>query len=188
VYGIPKRAGDVYGIERRWSESMFWMRRRFLRVHDIKVMRIRVLRGADRLVRGRPPSRLFSDENSSVLTELLRYERMGDRGVARGRGRPPHQRPGTLSTGYAQICSIGVHFDNSATFMSRTRLPKRFWYSESDLLTFDQRRNEVFLLYSLGAGRVAVNRVSRYCARSARGQSAHGQRCAGQLSTAGSGF
>jgi len=36
---------------------------------------------------------------------------MGDRGVACGRGRPPYQRPGTLSTGYAHICSMGVHFD-----------------------------------------------------------------------------
>jgi hypothetical protein len=40
---------------------------------------------------------------------------MADKGV-----RSPQQRPGVVSTGYAQICSIGVHFNNSATFMSRT--------------------------------------------------------------------
>jgi hypothetical protein len=97
-------------------------------VHDIKVMRIRLLRGADPLVRSRPPGRLFSDENSSVLTDLLRYERMGDRGVACGRGRPPHQRAGDVSTEYAQICSIGVHFDNSAAFMSRTPSKVTRWH------------------------------------------------------------
>jgi hypothetical protein len=67
---------------------------------------------------------------------------MGDRGVACGRGRPPHQRPGDVSTEYAQICSIGVHFDNSATFMSRTHLVLGY----VDNHNADAKRGEILLV------------------------------------------
>jgi hypothetical protein len=43
-------------------------------VRDINVMRIRVLCGADPLVRSRPPGRLFFSENSTSLGQLLSYD------------------------------------------------------------------------------------------------------------------
>jgi hypothetical protein len=45
---------------------------------------------------------------------------MGDQGVTRGPGGPPHRRPAAVSTGYAQILSIGRHSRESLTFKSRT--------------------------------------------------------------------
>jgi len=46
---------------------------------------------------------------------------MGDQGVTRGPGGPPHRNPAAVSTGYAQILSIGRHSRESLTFVSHTR-------------------------------------------------------------------
>jgi len=55
---------------------------------------------------------------ANMIVEAMVERGMGDRGVARGPGGPPHW-PEPVSTGYAQIRFTGVHFD-SAPFMSLT--------------------------------------------------------------------
>ena len=45
---------------------------------------------------------------------------MGDQGVTRGPGGPPHRRPAPVSIGYAQILSIGRRSLESLTFKSHT--------------------------------------------------------------------
>jgi hypothetical protein len=42
---------------------------------------------------------------------------VGDQGVTRGPGGPPHRNPAPVSTGYAQILSIGRHSRESLTFV-----------------------------------------------------------------------
>ena len=67
---------------------------------------------------------------------------LGDLGVACGPGGPPHNGSASVSTKYAQICSTGVNFGDSATLMSRTVCARRMAVRKRQELHLVVRRRQ----------------------------------------------